>query len=135
MKGRSRSGQRGQSLVEFSLTVGLLMLLVVATAQVAIYLHYRNSLDFATREGAFQASLVGHKPQDGELATRQLWTKVEPGGGKVDITAIRQGNLVIITAKTYAPAIIPVPIPPFTRLPISSRSVHTEERFQPGSAP
>ena len=36
-----RLSQRGQSLVEFSLTVGLLMLLVVATAQVAIYLHYR----------------------------------------------------------------------------------------------
>ena len=131
----SRSRQRGQSLVEFSLTVGLLMLLVVATAQVAIYLHYRNSLDLATREGAFQASLVGHQPKDGELATQQLWTKVEPGGGKVEITAIRQGNLVIVTAKTYAPAIVPVPIPPFNRLPVTSRSVHTEELFQPGSTP
>ena len=132
---RSRSSQRGQGLVEFSLTVGLLMLLVVATAQVAIYLHYRNSLDLATKEGAFQASLVGHQPKDGELATRQLWTKVEPGGGRVDITATRQGNLVIVTAKTYAPAIVPVPIAPFNRLPVISRSVHTEELFQPGSRP
>ena len=74
-----RLSQRGQSLVEFSLTVGLLMLLVVATAQVAIYLHYRNSLDLATKEGAFQASLVGHQPKDGEQATKQIWTKVEPG--------------------------------------------------------
>ena len=131
----SISRQRGQSLVEFSLTVGLLMLLVVATAQVAIYLHYRNSLDLATREGAFQASLVGHQPKDGELATQLLWTKVEPGGGKVDITAIRQGNLVIVTAKTYAPAIVPVPISPFNRLPVTSRAVHTEELFQPGSTP
>jgi hypothetical protein len=32
--------RRGQTLVEFALTIGLLMLLVVATAQVAIYLHY-----------------------------------------------------------------------------------------------
>ncbi len=129
----ARSPQRGQSLVEFSLTVGLLMLLVVATAQVAIYLHYRNSLDLATKEGAFQASLVGHQPKDGELATKELWTKVEPGGGRVDVTVARQGNLVVVSAKTYAPAIIPVPIPPFNRLPVNSRSVHTEELFQPGS--
>ena len=127
--------QRGQSLVEFSLTVGLLMLLVVATAQVAIYLHYRNSLDLATKEGAFQASLAGHQPKDGEQATKQLWTEVEPGGGTIEVTASRQGNLVIISAKTYAPAIVPVPIPPFNRLPVNSRSVHTEELFQPGSAP
>ena len=135
MTERKWSRQRGQSLVEFSLTVGLLMLLVVATAQVAIYLHYRTSLDLATREGAFQASLVGHQPKDGEVATQQLWVKVEPGGGRLEVTASRQGNLVVVTAKTYAPAIVPVPIPPFNRLLVSSRSVHTEELFQPGSTP
>jgi len=70
------------------------VLLVVATAQVAIYLHYRNSLDLATKEGAFQASLVGHQPKDGELATQELWTKVEPGGGRIDVTVARRGNLV-----------------------------------------
>ncbi len=129
-----RLSQRGQSLVEFSLTVGLLMLLVVATAQVAIYLHYRNSLDLATKEGAFQASLVGHQPKDGEKATQQIWTKVEPGGGTIEVTASRQGSLVVISAKTYAPAIVPVPVPPFNRLPVSSRSVHTVEQFQPGSS-
>ncbi len=56
--------QRGQALIEFSFTVGLLMLLVVTTAQVAIFLNYRSSLDLATREGAYQASLVGHQPSD-----------------------------------------------------------------------
>ena len=130
-----RLSQRGQSLVEFSLTVGLLMLLVVATAQVAIYLHYRNSLDLATKEGAFEASLVGHQPKDGEKATQQIWTKVEPGAGRIEVTASRQGGLVVVSAKTYVPAIVPVPVPPFNRLPVSSRSVHTVELFQPGSSP
>ncbi len=36
--------QARQILVEFSLTVGLLMLLAILVAQVAIYLHYRSSL-------------------------------------------------------------------------------------------
>src|SRR5439155_17708875 len=48
-------GRCGQSLVEFALTIGLLMVLVVATAQVAIYLHYRNSIVLACREGGFEA--------------------------------------------------------------------------------
>ena len=65
-------------MVEFSLTVGLLMLLVVATAQVAIFLNYRSSLDLATREGAFQASLVGHRASDGQAETESLWKKLEP---------------------------------------------------------
>ena len=56
--------QAAQSMVEFALTVGLLMLLVVLTAQVAIYLHYRGSLDTAAREGAFQAALLVSRVPD-----------------------------------------------------------------------
>src|SRR5258708_3128107 len=49
--GPSSSRRRGQSMVEFALTVGLLMLLVIATAHVAIFLHYRSSLDLADSNG------------------------------------------------------------------------------------
>ena len=126
--------ERGQALIEFSLTVGLLMLLVVVTAQVAIFLNYRSSLDLATREGAYQASLVGHQPSDGQLETQSLWAKLEPGAQPADVTVSREGNLVVVTASAYAPAILPIPIPPFTRLPVQARSVHTIEQFEPGSS-
>ena len=126
---------RGQSMVEFSFTVALLMLLVVLSAQVAIYLHYRNSLDLATKEGAFEAGLAGHTLQDGERTTLELWAKLEPGGGAIQVQVSRSGNLVIVTAKGSAPAILPVPLPPFNSLPVSSRAVHTVEVFQPGSGP
>jgi len=121
-------------MVEFSLTVGLLMLLVVATAQVAIYLHYRNSLALACKEGAFQAALVGHDAGDGERAALDMWRKVEPSGGPITI-ATHQSALVSISIRGSAPAILPVPVPPFTRLPISAQCAHTIERFQPGSSP
>lgn len=127
--------QRGQSLVEFSLTVGLLMFLAVATAQAAIFLHYRSSLDLATREGAYEGSVLGHNPSDADRTTRELWAKVEPGGGPVQVNSVRQGNLVVVTAQTYAPAIMPLPVSPFTRLSVTSRSVHTVEQFEPGSQP
>jgi hypothetical protein len=126
--------QRGQALIEFSFTVGLLMLLVVVSAQVAIFLHYRSSLDLAAREGAYEASLVGHQPQDGQLETQALWAKLEPSGQPVQVTVTREGNLIVVTARTYAPAILPIPFPPFTRLPVQARAVHTIEQFEPGSS-
>ena len=125
--------ERGQAMVEFTFTVGLLMLLVVITAQVAIFLNYRSSLDLATREGAFQASLVGHQPQDGKLETQSLWAKLEPGAQPAEVSVNRNGNLVVVTAKANAPTILPIPFPPFTRMPVQSRSVHTIEQFAPGS--
>jgi Flp pilus assembly protein TadG len=126
--------QTAQSMVEFALTVGLLMLLIVLTAQVAIYLHYRGSLDTAAREGAFQAALVGHTPADGRQATSDLWAKLEPGGGVIQVEAHRQGNLVVVNARGTAPALLPVPVSPYRALPISAQAVHTVEQFQPGSS-
>jgi Flp pilus assembly protein TadG len=126
--------QTAQSMVEFALTVGLLMLLIVLTAQVAIYLHYRGSLDTAAREGAFQAALVGHTPADGKQATLDLWTMLEPGGRAIHVEAHREGNLVVVNARGTAPALLPVPVPPYRALPISAQAVHTVEQFQPGSS-
>jgi Flp pilus assembly protein TadG len=126
---------RGQSLVEFSLVVMLLMLVIVATAQVAIDLHYRSSLQLATQEAAFEGSLAGHGPQDAQVTADALWSKLEPGGGHAQVTATTQGELVVVSAQADAPVLLPLPFAPFTKLPLRVRSVHTIERFQPGSQP
>ncbi len=131
----TRGARRGQSLVEFALTVGALMVLVVGTAQVAIYLHYRNSLSLACREGAFQAALAGHSPADGQRATLDFWQKLEPQAASISTAVTQMNALVIISARGWAPAIVPVPVPPFTKIPIAAQCVHTVERFQPGSSP
>ena len=125
--------QRGQAMVEFGMTMVALMILVVGTAQVAIFLNYRTNLDMATREGAFQASLVGHQPADGQTAAAELWARLEPGAAPATITVTQDGNLIIVSADAYAPALVPVPMPPFTRMAVHARSVHTLERFEPGS--
>ncbi len=119
-------------MVEFSLTVALLMLLIVATVQVAIFLHYRSSLQLAAQEGAFEGSLTGHSPADATATANSLWATLEPGAPPARVSAFVQGDLVIVHAKAVAPAILPVPVPPFTSMPVSVRSVHTVERFQPG---
>ena len=127
--------QRGQSLVEFALTIGLLMLLIVATAQVAMFLHYRDALQLAVHEGAFDGSLVGHGPEDAETTTRQLWSKLAPGGRPVRVRAITRDNLVVISAEATVPALLPLPVAPFSELPVRARATHTVERFRPGSEP
>jgi hypothetical protein len=40
---------------------------------------------------------------------------------------------VVVQASALAPAILPVPVPPFTAMPIRARSVHAIEQFRPGS--
>lgn len=121
-------------MIEFGFTVGLLMLLVVSTAQVAIILNYRSSLDLAAREGAFQASLVGHRLADGQVETESLWQKLEPSAQPADITVSRDGNLIVVSATAYAPAILPLPVPPFNKFLVQARAVHTIEQFEPGSS-
>jgi Flp pilus assembly protein TadG len=128
-------GKRGQSMVEFAMTIGLLMLLVVSSAQLAIFLHYRSSLDLAIREGAFQASLVGHSSKDGDVAARELWHRIQPDAGPLDLNVSIDGRLVVVTASAYAPALLPMPAPPFNQIRVQARAVHTVERFQFGSNP
>lgn len=125
------NGQHSQAMVEFAVTVGAVMFLVVAVGQGAIILHYRSTLQLAAQEGAFEASLVGHQPADAVAQTRDLWSRLEPGAGPIDVTASAQGDLVVVSAQATAPALLPVPVPPFTRWPVSVRAVHTIERFSP----
>jgi Flp pilus assembly protein TadG len=122
-------------MVEFAMTIGLLMLLVVSSAQLAIFLHYRSSLDLAIREGAFQASLVGHSSKDGDVAARELWHRIQPDAGPLDLKVSMDGRLVVATATAYAPALLPMPAPPFNQIRVQARAVHTVERFQSGSTP
>jgi len=104
-------------MVEFALTFGILMLLAVASAQV---------------EGPFQAALAGNGPGDGEAAAGELWARLEPGS-PLSVTVSRHGRLVQVTATASAPALLPVPAPPFTRIELHGRATHAVETFQPGS--
>lgn len=83
---------------------------------------------------ALLANGGGGWPADGRQATSDLWTKLEPGGGAIQVEAHRDGNLVVVNARGTAPALLPVPVPPYRALPISAQAVHTVEQFQPGSS-
>jgi len=88
----------------------------------------------ACKEGAFQAGLAGHNLADGKRAALDLWQKLEPSAAPITVSA-NQSALASVSLRGWAPAIIPVPVPPFTKLPITASCAHTIERFQPGSGP
>ncbi len=119
--------ERGQALVEFVLTIGLWMLVVIGAGELAIFQFYDSSLRLAAQEGAFQASLVGHGPADASTTTRQLWTELAPNGGPLKVSVTSRGDLVTVSAQASAPVGLPIRL--------NARATHTIERFRPGSAP
>jgi Flp pilus assembly protein TadG len=121
-------------MIEFALGFPVLMFLAVASAQVALVLHFGGSLDTAAREGAFQASLAGHGPADGAAAARQLWNRLQPGV-PVTVSVHGTGRQMVVTLSASAPLFLPVPVPPFTRIDLQHRATHTVETFEAGSAP
>lgn len=121
--------ERGQALVEFALTVGLLVFLALGAIQATLYLHKRTSLDFVAKEGAFEASLAGRTDADGERTVRDLWQRLEPGGGSLQVHVVRSGRLVVVTAAAPPPFAL---LPPLVMPDIHVRAVHTIETFAPG---
>lgn len=121
--------QRAQTLVEFSLTVGLLLFLALAAIQATLYLHKRTSLEFVANEGAFEASLAGRTNADGERAVRDLWQQFEPGGGTLQVQVVRTGRVVVVIAAAPAPVVL---LPSLIIPDIHVRAVHTIEAFAPG---
>jgi hypothetical protein len=112
-------------MVETAFTLGFLMVLAVGGAQVARLLHYADSLDTVSRQGAFQAALSGHGTSDGDRAARELWTSLEPNGVPLTLDVQRSGRLVIVTAHAS----------PFAGFEMTAGADHTVETFAPGSQP
>ena len=64
-------GDRGSSVVEFTLVSVLLVALFLGILQLAIVLHTRNVLVSSAQEGARYAANADRSPADGALRTRQ----------------------------------------------------------------
>jgi len=79
--------------------------------------------------------LSGTQAEDGDVAARELWHRIQPDAGPLDLKVSMDGRLVVVTASAYAPALLPMPAPPFNQIRVQARAVHTVERFQSGSNP
>ncbi|GAB2547570.1 TadE/TadG family type IV pilus assembly protein [Brachybacterium huguangmaarense] len=76
-------GDRGSAVVEFPLIAVLILLIAMATIQVALVIHTRNTLVDAAVQGAHHASLIGNTPEDG--AERAAVLVDQRFGGAYDV--------------------------------------------------
>ncbi len=67
-----RASSAGQALVEFAVTVGVLLALFLGVVQVALWLHARTVLTGACQEGARAAAVEAVPPGTGEKRARSL---------------------------------------------------------------
>jgi hypothetical protein len=101
---RRRRDDDGQAVVEFSLVAVLLLTLLLAIAQLAVYLHVRNVATASAAEGARYAANADIAPDDGAARTRDILARsigpetagrlectggAEQGPAGVELSAVR----------------------------------------------
>lgn len=64
-----RRDERGASVVDFVMIMGLLVPLFTGVLQVCLVLHVQNTLSSAAAEGARRAAVIGATPADGYATT------------------------------------------------------------------
>lgn len=109
-KGRARAGQRGQTLVEFALTIPILMLLCVGMLDIGWGVYYYNTISNAAREGA-RFGIVLTDPYYNTYYDRSPWYAQSPWdvpGNEPDVgpyTASAYAGTTTIVGKVAAQAL------------------------------
>lgn len=70
--GRTREGERGSAVAEFTMLVGLLVFLVMAVVQLALALYIRNTVLQCAVEGARYGARADVAPAQGAQRAREL---------------------------------------------------------------
>lgn len=70
--GRRLRDDRGSAVVEFPLVAVLLVAIAVTIIQAAVIIHTRNTLTDAAVQGAHEAAVLDHDPEDGARRAEAL---------------------------------------------------------------
>lgn len=80
---------KGAAVSEFAMLAGLVSLIMLAAAQLALALHLHNTATAHVIEGARHGARVDSSPAQGADRARQLLEQSLPGTGGVTVTAGR----------------------------------------------
>lgn len=81
--------ERGAAVSEFAMLAGLVSVLLLAAAQLALALHLHNTATAHVIEGARYGARADSTPADGAARARTLLESSLPGTGGVSVTAGR----------------------------------------------
>lgn len=80
---------RGAAVSEFAMLAGLVSLVLLAAAQLALALHLHNTATAHVVEGARHGARADSSPAEGAARARELLGRSIPGASGVDVTATR----------------------------------------------
>lgn len=134
--GRRRPGRSGQAVVEFTLVIGLFLLLILGLTCVGQILLANYAVSQAARAAAHQAAIEGGAPEAAAEAAGQV---LDAGVG----TSADEALVVVVCAhdpcRRYDPITVTVdysgpfwtPLPPmFTSFTVSAAATRAAERDQ-----
>ncbi|HVQ87914.1 MAG TPA: TadE family protein [Actinomycetes bacterium] len=102
-----RPDDDGSAVVEFVLVSILVIVLVLAVAQLAFAIHIRNTLVADAAEGARYAAAADRSPDDGAAYTAELIQQTLPASYASDVTAgyddVGGISTVVVEVRTQLP--------------------------------
>jgi Flp pilus assembly pilin Flp len=99
---------RGAAVSEFALLAGLVSLILLAAAQLALALHLHNTATAHVIEGARYGARADSTPAQGADRARQLLEDSLPGTGRVSVTAGRSSVAGVEVVEVSASLPMPV---------------------------
>jgi Flp pilus assembly protein TadG len=122
-----RESELGQSLVEFTIIAGILLIAIFGVISYAIYYHAENVVQGAARVGARAAATAGAGPNAGTNAANSYLDALAPGlvGGR---SVRSSGSAQSVTVTVDGTAQTPLAGYHFS---VHATSTRTPEQFRP----
>lgn len=100
--------ERGAAVSEFAMLAGLVSLVLLAAAQLALALHLHNTATAHVVEGARHGARADSSPEEGAARARELLTQSLPGTGGVTVSAGRTSAAGVEVVEVSATLALPV---------------------------
>ncbi|GGK63985.1 hypothetical protein GCM10011509_10500 [Ornithinimicrobium pekingense] len=116
--------ERGAAVSEFALLAGLVSVILLAAAQLALALHLHNTATAHVIEGARHGARADSSPALGAARARQLLEQSLPGAGGVTVTAGRSSVAGVEVVQVSASLALPVfgPFGPADRMTVTGQA-------------
>ncbi|MDP9350303.1 MAG: pilus assembly protein [Chloroflexota bacterium] len=124
--------RRGQALVEAAIALGLLLTVLVALVQFALYVHARNIVAAAAQEGARVAAAEGTTLDDGKAHARRLLAAgLGQSSASLEVRTEQDLEAQTVTVEAQGRLRVIIPLVPSSSLPLRARATMSKEQFRP----
>lgn len=105
--GRDGLTQRGASSVEYAVTAGLLVLLLLVIVQVGVYFHLRTAAQTAARHGLDVLRVTEGTPEDGIATAEEFLDQAAGALRDPSVTAARTATTATVTVRGVVTSVVP----------------------------